>query len=90
MKSQNRPKPDCFPDHVLRPLAVPITAFARNGRNHFNRGLKYEKAQQWEQAAQEFLLAIAADPANAEFQLHYRRASIQCVTDVYATGAGPG
>src|SRR5205085_12112485 len=38
------------------------------------RGLQYESQQQWERAAQEFTLAIAADPSNLEFQLHYRRA----------------
>lgn len=55
-------------------LAFPLTAFAKKGKDHFNRGLKYEQAQQWEKAAQEFTLALAADPSNAEFQLHYRRA----------------
>jgi general secretion pathway protein D len=55
-------------------LALPMTAFAKKGRDHFNRGLDYEKQEQWEKAAQEFTLALAADPSNADFQLHYRRA----------------
>jgi general secretion pathway protein D len=55
-------------------LALPMTAFARKGKDHFKQGLKYEQQQQWEQAAQEFTLAMAADPSNADFQLHYRRA----------------
>ena len=55
-------------------LALPMTAFAKKGRDHFNRGLDYEKHEQWEKAAQEFTLALAADPSNADFQLHYRRA----------------
>ena len=55
-------------------FAVPMTAFAKKGRDHFKRGLKHEQAQQWEKAAQEFTLALASDPSNAEFQLHYRRA----------------
>ena len=54
-------------------LAMPMTAFARKGKDHFKRGLKYEQAQQWEKAAQEFTLALAADPSNADYQLHYRR-----------------
>src|SRR2546423_1998264 len=54
-------------------LALPMTAFARKGKDHFKQGMKYEHAQQWEQAAQEFTLALAADPSNADFQLHYRR-----------------
>src|SRR5215475_9291098 len=55
-------------------LALPMTAFATKGKDHFNRGMDYEKAQQWEKAAQEFTLALAADPSNVDYQLHYRRA----------------
>lgn len=55
-------------------LAVPVTAFARKGKDHFQRGLKYEQAQQWEKAAQEYTLALAADPSNVDYQLHFRRA----------------
>lgn len=59
---------------VLCLLFVPLTAFAKKGRDHFKRGLKHEQAQQWDKAAQEYTLALASDPSNAEFQLHYRRA----------------
>src|SRR2546421_12352509 len=55
-------------------LALPMTAFAKKGKDHFKQGMKYDQAQQWEQAAQQFTLALAADPSNADFQLHYRRA----------------
>ncbi|HEV2833899.1 MAG TPA: secretin N-terminal domain-containing protein, partial [Pyrinomonadaceae bacterium] len=55
-------------------LVVPMTAFAKKGKDHFKRGMKHEQAQQWDKAAQEFTLALAADPSNADFQLHYRRA----------------
>lgn len=54
-------------------LAVPVSAFGKKGKDHFDRGMKYEQAQQWERAAQEFTLALAADPSNVDFQLHYRR-----------------
>src|ERR1051325_7475376 len=37
--------------------------------------MQYEQDQQWEKAAQEFTLAVAADPSNLEYQLHFRRAS---------------
>ena len=37
--------------------------------------MDYEVAQQWEKAAQEFTLAVAADPSNMEYQLHFRRAA---------------
>src|SRR5438067_12367746 len=55
-------------------LALPMSAFANKGKEHFAQGMKYEQAQQWEKAAQEFTLALAADPSNVDFQLHYRRA----------------
>jgi general secretion pathway protein D len=55
-------------------LAAPMTALAKKGEKNFKRGLEYEKAQQWEKAAQEFMLAVAANPADVEYQLHYRRA----------------
>ena len=56
-------------------LALPITALAKKGDKNFKRGMQYENSQQWEKAAQEFTLAVAADPANMEYQLHFRRAS---------------
>jgi general secretion pathway protein D len=60
---------------ALSILAVPMTAFAKKGEKNFKRGMDYERAQQWDKAAQEFTLAVAADPSNMEFQLHFRRAS---------------
>lgn len=56
-------------------LCVPMTAFAKKGDKNYKRGMDYEKAQQWDKAAQEFTLAVAADPSNMEYQLHFRRAS---------------
>ncbi len=56
-------------------LLLPITAMAKKGEKNFNQGMKYEAAQQWEKAAQEFMLALAANPADVEYQLHFRRAS---------------
>src|SRR5262249_1598106 len=56
-------------------LALPITAFAKKGDKNFNRGMDYEQKQQWDKAAQEYTLAVAADPSNMEYQLHFRRAS---------------
>ena len=50
---------------VLCLLVVPLTAFAKKGRDHFKRGLKHEQAQQWDKAAQEYTLALASDPSNA-------------------------
>lgn len=56
-------------------LALPVTALAKKGEKNFKAGMKYEAAMQWERAAQEFTLAVAADPSNLEYQLHFRRAS---------------
>src|SRR6187397_3585797 len=56
-------------------LALPLTAFAKKGDKNFKRGMNYEAQQQWDKAAQEFTLAVAADPANMEYQLHFRRAA---------------
>jgi general secretion pathway protein D len=64
-------------------LAAPMTAFAKKkGEKNFKQGVQYETAQQWEKAAQEFTLAVAADPSNVEYQLHYRR-SVFNASQVY-------
>src|SRR6476660_8569599 len=60
---------------ALSLLTVPMTAFAKKGEKNFRHGLDLENAQQWDKAAQEFTLAVAADPSNMEYQLHFRRAS---------------
>src|SRR3954453_22254518 len=60
---------------ALSLLGLPIAAFGRKGDKNFKRGMDYERQQQWDKAAQEFTLAVAADPSNMEFQLHFRRAS---------------
>src|SRR5947208_14155955 len=54
-------------------LTTPVFALGKKGKEHFDRGMKLEQAEQWEKAAQEFTLALAADPSNADYQLHYRR-----------------
>jgi general secretion pathway protein D len=56
-------------------LSLPVTVFGKKGDKNFKRGMQYEEAQQWDKAAQEFTLAVAADPSNMEYQLHFRRAS---------------
>ncbi|HYX30527.1 MAG TPA: secretin N-terminal domain-containing protein [Pyrinomonadaceae bacterium] len=55
-------------------LALPMSAYAKKGKDHYNKGIDFERTQQWEKAAQEFTLALAEDPANIDYQLHYRRA----------------
>ena len=55
-------------------LAAPAAALVSKGQKNYKRGLEYEAAKQWEKAAEEFSLAVAAEPSNSEYQLHYRRA----------------
>src|SRR5215212_1373164 len=56
-------------------LSLPVTGLGKKGNKNFKRGMDYEKQQQWDKAAQEYTLAVAADPSNMEYQLHFRRAS---------------
>ncbi len=75
MKLQNRWHSLVALVMVVCLLALPVSALGgKKGKDHFDRGMKSEQAQQWEKAAQEFTLAIAADPHNVDYQLHYRRA----------------
>jgi general secretion pathway protein D len=55
-------------------LATPIAAMGGKGKKNYERGMRFEAAQQWEKAVEEFILAVAAEPANIQYQLHYRRA----------------
>lgn len=55
-------------------LLTPVAVFAKKGEKNFKRGAQFEAAEQWDKAAQEYALAVAADPADAQYQLHYRRA----------------
>jgi general secretion pathway protein D len=59
---------------VLCLLASPVAAMGGKGKKNYERGLQFEAAQQWEKAVEEFILAVAAEPANIQYQLHYRRA----------------
>ncbi len=73
MKQRNRWQSILALAIVAAMLALPMSAFARKGKDHYHKGLDFERAQQWEKAAQEFILALAEDPGNVDFQLHYRR-----------------
>jgi general secretion pathway protein D len=59
---------------ILCLLAAPVAVLAKKGEKNYKRGLEQERAMQWERAAQEFALAVAANPSDIEYQLHYRRA----------------
>ncbi|HYX41242.1 MAG TPA: secretin N-terminal domain-containing protein, partial [Pyrinomonadaceae bacterium] len=55
-------------------LFAPLAALAKKGEKNYNRGIQHEKMHEWAQAAQEFALAVAANPSDTEYQLHLRRA----------------
>ena len=59
---------------LLAAPAAAVAAVSAKGEKNYKRGVEHEAAQRWEKAAEEFALAVAADPSNAEYQLHYRRA----------------
>ena len=59
---------------IISLLAAPMVALAKKGEKYYNQGLVYEKAQQWEKAAEQYALALASNPADTEYQLRYRRA----------------
>lgn len=55
---------------MLSPTAV--LAFG-DGKKHFKAGMKFETAEQWDQAAESFAMAVAEDPKNSEYRLHLQR-----------------
>jgi general secretion pathway protein D len=60
---------------LLLCLLMPTAVLARgDGKKHFLEGVKAETAEQWDKAVEEFALAIADNPKNAEYRLHYVRA----------------
>jgi general secretion pathway protein D len=59
---------------ILLLLAAPVGVLAKKGEKNYNSGLAHEKMEQWEQATQDYALALAQNPSDLEYQLHYRRA----------------
>jgi general secretion pathway protein D len=59
---------------VISLLAPTAALAAGDSKKHFKTGLQHEVAEEWDKAAEEFALAITADPKNPEYRLHYQRA----------------
>jgi general secretion pathway protein D len=55
---------------LLSPTAILAMG---DGKKHFSLGMKAEDAEQWDKAVEEFALAVAENPKNAEYRLHYTR-----------------
>ncbi len=55
---------------MLSPMAVLASG---DGKKHFSQGINYETSEQWDNAVEEFAMAIAENPKNPEYRLHYQR-----------------
>lgn len=55
---------------MLSPVAV---LAAGDGNKAFKAGMKFEAAEQWDQAVDQFLLAVTENPKNPEYRLHLQR-----------------
>lgn len=58
---------------LLSPTAILAKDSDKEAKKHFNTGMKAEVSEQWDKAAEEFALAVVADPKNPEYRLHYQR-----------------
>lgn len=56
---------------LLSPIAVLAVG---DGKKQFKEGMKAEQAEQWDKAVEYFALAVAENPKNPEYRLHYTRA----------------
>ena len=56
---------------MLSPAAVLAIG---DGKKHFRKGMDQEAAEAWDQAAEEFALAVNESPKNPEYRLHLQRA----------------
>ncbi|HXF42926.1 MAG TPA: secretin N-terminal domain-containing protein [Pyrinomonadaceae bacterium] len=73
MKSYFRYK--VFSMIVLLSLLTPTAALALgDGKKYFREGMKYEAAEEWDKAAEQFAMAVSENPRNPEYRLHLQRA----------------
>jgi general secretion pathway protein D len=60
---------------LLFSMLSPMSALAMgDGKKFFKEGMKAEVAEDWDKAAEQFALAVADNPKNPEYRLHYTRA----------------
>lgn len=74
MKPTNRPRIFIAFAMMFCLLLSPLYVYAKKGEKNFNQGMKYELEMKWDLAAQEFALALAQNPSDSEYRLHYQRA----------------
>jgi general secretion pathway protein D len=58
-------------------LSLPGAVFGggKSGKKNFKEGAKHESAEQWDLAAEQYALAVVAEPDNAEYRLRLLRAA---------------
>jgi general secretion pathway protein D len=59
---------------VLSFLAPTAALAYGDGKKHFKQGVKHEVAEEWDQAVEQFLIAVDENPKNPEYRLHLTRA----------------
>src|SRR4029079_18442574 len=63
---------------LLVSMLSPAAALAAgDASKHFKAGSRFEAAEQWDQAVEEFALAVSDNPKNPEYKLHLQRALFQ-------------
>ena len=70
-------------------LFAPAAIFGKKGEKNFRQGIKFEANQDWDRAVQEFVLAVANDPSNMEYQTALSSRPVPCFAVVYAARADP-
>jgi len=58
-------------------LIGPTAAIGKNGKKYFKEGQRLELSEKWDQAAEQFALALNEEPGNQEYQVHYRRSLVR-------------
>lgn len=60
---------------LVASLFAPTAALAfGDGKKYFKEGVKAAVAEEWDKAVEKFALAVAENPKNPEYRLHYQRA----------------
>lgn len=57
-------------------IEAAIPACAGDGKKYFKEGIHLAENKQWDKAAERLALALAEEPSNTEYQLHFQRALV--------------
>ena len=59
---------------IVFSMLSPAAAAWGDGKKFFKNGMKHEIAEEWDQAVEQFALAVNENPRNPEYRLHLQRA----------------